>query len=207
MRPLTVALLAAVLALLLWSGVRYIAVPDAFGALMRHDNAAAALAAVPKHASGTGAPTPAGGKGAQPVAHAASNPASHDAIRSESPTPRERLAALRAPLSPEASNDPFSVQSWLPPPPPPPPAPPAAVVQEPAPTAPPLPFSYVGTFNRDKDKPQVFLANGDQLLIVSPGDLIDGRYRFESIAATEAVFTYLPLNERQVMTIEGDETK
>jgi hypothetical protein len=117
-------------------------------------------------------------------------------------SPRERLARLRAPLSPEAQNDPFSVQSWLPPPPPPPPVAVAKVPEAP-PVAPPLRFSYVGTLNRDQGKTQVFLANGDQLLIVSPGDVIDGRYRLESIAATGAVFTYLPLNERQELTIEG----
>ncbi|NKF64783.1 secretion system X translation initiation factor [Ralstonia solanacearum] len=42
------------------------------------------------------------------------------------------------------------------------------------------------------------------LMIVSPGDVIDGVYRFESIAATEARFTYLPLNQRQVMSVQGE---
>jgi hypothetical protein len=123
-----------------------------------------------------------------------------DALVDESP--RERLAHQREPLSPEAQKDPISVQSWQPPPPPPPPAPVAKAPEAPPPVAPTLPFSFVGTLNQDQGKTQVFLANGDQLLIVSPGDVIDGRYRLDSIAATGAVFTYLPLNERQELTIE-----
>ncbi|MGD7278840.1 hypothetical protein ACQCQ7_26160, partial [Ralstonia pseudosolanacearum] len=67
-----------------------------------------------------------------------------------------------------------------------------------------LPFVYLGTLNPEAAKPQVFISSGDRLLIVSPGDVIDGVYRFESIAATEARFTYLPLNQRQVMSVQGE---
>ncbi|MGD7313799.1 hypothetical protein ACQCSJ_21580, partial [Ralstonia pseudosolanacearum] len=78
--------------------------------------------------------------------------------------------------------------------------------QEPAPppSAPALPFVYLGMLNPEAAKPQVFISSGDRLLIVSPGDVIDGVYRFESIAATEARFTYLPLNQRQVMSVQGE---
>ncbi|MGD7319803.1 hypothetical protein ACQCQ4_25815, partial [Ralstonia pseudosolanacearum] len=74
----------------------------------------------------------------------------------------------------------------------------------PPPSAPALPFVYLGTLNPEAAKPQVFISSGDRLLIVSPGDVIDGVYRFESIAATEARFTYLPLNQRQVMSVQGE---
>ncbi|MGD7129864.1 hypothetical protein ACQCSI_25230, partial [Ralstonia pseudosolanacearum] len=67
-----------------------------------------------------------------------------------------------------------------------------------------LPFVYLGMLNPEAAKPQVFISSGDRLLIVSPGDVIDGVYRFESIAATEARFTYLPLNQRQVMSVQGE---
>lgn len=119
-------------------------------------------------------------------------------------TPRERLVSLRPPLSLESASDPFGVLSWLPPPPPPPPPAPSAPVQEAAPVAPPLPFAYVGTFNADAVKPQVFLSSGERLLIVSPGDVIDARYRLESITDATAVFTYLPLNEKQIMSLQGE---
>jgi hypothetical protein len=219
MKPLPAALIVSAAGLLAWSGARFANIPYAFGALMSQEathatdaalrkgaalpqaaSHAAALAAIP------GAPAHAQPAAVRAAVRAASTPTASASEPALGQSPRERLAALRAPLSPEAQNDPFSVQSWLPPPPPPPPAP-VAVVQEAPPVAPPLPFSYVGTLNRDQDKPQVFLANGDQLLIVSPGEVIDGRYRFESIAATGAVFTYLPLNETQVMTIDGEGAK
>lgn len=74
----------------------------------------------------------------------------------------------------------------------------------PPPSAPALPFVYLGMLNPETAKPQVFISSGDRLLIVSPGDVIDGVYRFESIAATEARFTYLPLNQRQVMSVQGE---
>ncbi|KVC72498.1 hypothetical protein WI73_09585 [Burkholderia ubonensis] len=114
------------------------------------------------------------------------------------PTPRDQLAALRAPVSIESANDPFTASSWQPPPPveaPPPTARPAP------PTAPPVPFSYVGELDAKADKPQVFLSNGDQLLIVSPGDVIDGQYRVDSVSASNVVLTYLPLNQTQVVSI------
>ncbi len=79
-----------------------------------------------------------------------------------------------------------------------------APVPEPPPSAPALPFVYLGTLNPDAAKPQVFISNGDRLLIVSPGEVIDGTYRFESIAATGALFTYLPLNQQQVMPVQGE---
>ncbi|AOJ63221.1 hypothetical protein WJ32_12625 [Burkholderia ubonensis] len=114
------------------------------------------------------------------------------------PTPRDQLAALRAPVSVESANDPFTASSWQPPPPveaPPPIARPAP------PTAPPVPFTYVGELDAKADKPQVFLSNGEQLLIVSPGDVIDGQYRVDSVSASNVVLTYLPLNQTQVVSI------
>jgi hypothetical protein len=205
------ALLAVAAALLGWLGARHLNVSEAFGALMSRASVHASGAALqsgealPRGASRSAALALARGKPAQPApVRAASTPAGNASEGTTGRTPRDRLVGLRMPLSLEAQSDPFSVQSWLPPPPPPPPPPVVAAVQEAPPSAPPLPFAYVGTLDRGKDKPQVFLSNGDQLLIVSPGDVIDGRYRFESIAVTGAVFTYLPLNERQVMTIEGE---
>ncbi|KVW24281.1 hypothetical protein WK94_12725 [Burkholderia ubonensis] len=113
-------------------------------------------------------------------------------------TPREKLAALRAPVSVESANDPFTASSWLPPPPVEAPLPTARPAP---PTAPPVPFTYVGELDAKADKPQVFLSNGDQLLIVSPGDVIDGQYRVDAVSASNVVLTYLPLNQTQVVSI------
>ncbi|QVN19709.1 hypothetical protein [Burkholderia pyrrocinia] len=137
------------------------------------------------------------------AAHAAV-PASAAAPRSASAgtvaaTPQEKLAALRAPVSVEAAHDPFTASSWLPPPPV---AAPTLPETRPAPpSAPPVPFTYVGEQDAKAAKPHVFLSNGDQLLIVSPGDVIDGQYRVESVSESNVVLTYLPLNQVQVVSI------
>ncbi|SIT45858.1 conserved hypothetical protein [Paraburkholderia piptadeniae] len=111
-----------------------------------------------------------------------------------------RLAALRKPMSLESRNNPFAASSWLPPPPvvqaPPEPPPP--------PTAPPMPYVYLGKLDGSTLKPRVFLSSGDQLLIVSQGEIVDGQYRVESISDGDVVLTYLPLNQKQVISIPGE---
>ncbi|WP_321917712.1 MULTISPECIES: hypothetical protein [unclassified Paraburkholderia] len=114
-----------------------------------------------------------------------------------------KLLSLRAPLSLESNHDPFTVSSWLPPPPPV--EVPVVPVQPAAPTAPPVPFTYVGQIDAKAARPQVFLSNGDQLLIVSPGDVIDNQYRIESVSESDVVLTYLPLHERQVVAIPRED--
>ncbi|MGU7780110.1 hypothetical protein [Burkholderia sp. PU8-34] len=114
-------------------------------------------------------------------------------------TPNEKLAALRAPVAVEAANDPFTASSWLPPPPVV--APTLPETRPAPPTAPPVPFTYLGELDAKAEKPQVFLSNGDQLLIVSPGDVIDGQYRVDSVSESNVVLTYLPLNQVQVVSI------
>jgi hypothetical protein len=144
------------------------------------------------------------------MAHAGAHapaPASHGAATSATPaTPREMLAALRAPLSVESANNPFAASSWLPPPPPVE----APVVQEvraPAPVAPPVPFTYLGELDAKAARPQVFLSSGDRLLIVSPGEVVDDQYRVESVSESDVVLTYLPLNQTQAVSIPRDEGK
>ena len=201
-----------------WFAAQHTQVPNAFAAMTmsrgpashavapRAASAAIAVAATTPHTTPHTTPraTPAHAAPAHATStlHGATPPSVVSSSVAEK-GPREKLAALREPLSPESANDPFGVLSWLPPPPPPPPEPAPAPVQEAAPVAPPLPFAYLGTMNGQAGKPEVFLSNGDRLLIVSPGEVIDGQYRFESIDAPGAVFTYLPLNQKQVMSIEG----
>ncbi|WP_416050909.1 hypothetical protein [Cupriavidus basilensis] len=168
-----------------------------------------AVASAIRAAYGRSLPSRSGVMPAAPPASIAGAPRRTQAAASEpaarpvsEAAPRERLAALRAPLSPDTGHDPFSVSSWLPPPAPP--APPAPAQPPPAPTAPPLPFAYVGALGADASKEQMFLSSGDRLLIVSLGDVIDGQYRLEAITATGATFTYLPLNVKQVMSTQGE---
>ncbi|MGF6998032.1 hypothetical protein [Paraburkholderia sp. GAS32] len=131
-------------------------------------------------------------------------PASHVGAANAKPTiaatPRARLISLRAPLSVESTNNPFAASSWLPPPPPVE-VPVVPEVRAPAPTAPPVPFTYVGELDAKAAKPQVFLSNGERLLIVSPGEVVDDQYRVESVSESDVVLTYLPLNQTQSVSI------
>ena len=96
----------------------------------------------------------------------------------------------------------FAQHSWvvlrplprLPPPAPPPPPPPPP---PPEPTAPPLPYTFVGSFAPEGDPPVFFLTRGDRVIDARVGDRLDGVYQLESAAGGQLVFVYLPLNIRQ----------
>ncbi len=89
----------------------------------------------------------------------------------------------------------FSVTSWyVPPPPPPPQAPPPP----PRPTAPPLPFSYLGRY-QESEALLIILVKGDRLYTVSPGEVIENTYRVDGIASGRIELTYLPLNIKQTL--------
>ena len=129
-------------------------------------------------------------------ASAPDSPAGHPAD-----TPEQRLAALRKPMSLESRNNPFAASSWLPPPPP---VVQAAPEPPPPPTAPPMPYLYLGKLDDSTLKPRVFLSRGDQLLIVSQGEVVEGQYRVESISDGDVVLIYLPLNQRQVISMQSE---
>jgi hypothetical protein len=110
---------------------------------------------------------------------------------------RSRFAA-------SASNDPFAPKGWLPPPPPPPPA--AAALPPPpppAPTAPPVPFRFVGLIEEKAAKPAAFIAKGEALFVVHVGDVVESTYRIESFNSAQVVITYLPLQQRQTIEVTG----
>ena len=95
----------------------------------------------------------------------------------------------------------FDAVSWYEPPPPPPMVPPPAAAPL-APSAPPLPFAYLGSYV-DAAAPVLILAKGDRVYTVSPGDVIDGVYRVESMVGSRLELTYLPLNVRQMLGLGG----
>ena len=104
--------------------------------------------------------------------------------------PRERLMEQGG-----ATGSAFAVQSWTPPPPPPPkPLPP------PPPVAPPLPFVYLGKA-LENGAWDVFLARGNETLIVRKQMVIDGVYRVDAIAPPSMTLTYLPLKQVQQINI------
>lgn len=144
---------------------------------------------------------------ARPVAPVAPASASKPA---SAIVPPEMLPALgdRARSIPAKAGDAFPNLSWLPPAPPPPA--PAAVVAPPPPPppAPPplptLPYRFVGLLDdAQAGKPRVFLALGEKLLVASPGDLLEGGFRLESIGSQELVFVHLQQNLTLRLSVAG----
>ena len=110
------------------------------------------------------------------------------------------LARLRREGDAGEPGDVFVSKSWYVPPPPPPPPP---KVAPPPPTAPPLPFTYLGSF-RDSGKPVYFLVKGDNILTVKEGDVIEGIYRVNGSAGSTLSLTYVPLDIKQSLDIGVD---
>lgn len=126
------------------------------------------------------------------------------AASAASPAASSIPAAAASRAVPSGEGQAFGRLSWLPPKPPPPPAapppPPAPVI----PTAPPLPFTFVGMVENGVGKPQAFLAKGDTLLVVSAGELLENNtYRVDSFDANQVVITYLPLTMKQTIDVSG----
>jgi hypothetical protein len=102
-----------------------------------------------------------------------------------------RRAEVRAP-----SKDPFAVMKG----PEPKIRAAAAAPEAPAkPTAPPLPFQYVGKWSQG-DKSEVLVQRGDELLPIEPGAKL-GDYRVDQITEARVSFTYLPLNMKQTLDV------
>jgi hypothetical protein len=100
----------------------------------------------------------------------------------------------------------FAVHSWYTPPPPPPPAPVHVLSEQQAaalrtPTAPPIPFAYVGTYTPDGSAPVFFLTQGDRVYNVRVGDTLDNKYSVDAFANGQLVMTYKPLNIQQQLLV------
>lgn len=104
------------------------------------------------------------------------------------------LSALRRPPASDKPEDAFAAKSWYVPPPPPKAGPP------PAPTAPPLPFAYMGRMVEDGTT-TVFLTKQDRNYAAKVGDTLDGTYRVDDIDAGSVTLTYLPLNTQQTLAM------
>jgi len=117
--------------------------------------------------------------------------------------PRVAAAGKATPirdLSPVA--DLFSSRSWKPA------ATLATVTEQPlsvtspvqAPTAPEVPFQFVGRLHDSRDL-QVFLQEGEKLYVVRKGDVIDENWRVEGISDVELSFVYLPLHVSRTLSV------
>lgn len=97
----------------------------------------------------------------------------------------------------------FAVHSWYvaPPPPPPPPPAPAASLAPPLPTAPPLPYQYIGSYTPEGQAPVFFLSKGDRVFDVHVGDTLESTYTVDGFNKTELLLTYKPLNIQQQLIV------
>ena len=127
--------------------------------------------------------------------------------KSPSKTESVRIDLLRRDAQPRPENDAFAAHSWQPPPPPPPrpkliaPEPELADPPPPPPVAPPLPFTFLGAFEATGGKRVLYLVEGDKVHAVSEGEMVNDLYQVEAIGAEEMVLMYLPLKQKQTLSL------
>jgi len=98
----------------------------------------------------------------------------------------------------------FAAKSWyVPPPPPPPPPVVTAPSAPPKPVAPPLPFTYMGSYTPNGSPAVFLLTSGDKVYDVHLGDTIDNTYTVDAFSNGQLVFTYKPLNQQQQLSTGG----
>lgn len=91
------------------------------------------------------------------------------------------------------AGDIFSPKSWIPPP--------SSVKPQP-PSPPPLTFKYLGKVIEGEET-RVFLNLAERNYIVKVGENIDGQYRMDAVTDRTITFTYLPLDAKQMLPIDG----
>jgi hypothetical protein len=153
--------------------------------------------------------TPEDDLAAPAASNRASNAEAHPASRTSSRRESERAASAPELLSLHVRQEPpslpaegaeaqaprlFASTSWDPPPPKVVPAPP------PPPTAPALPYAFVGK-KQEGGVWEVYVAQGDNVLVIRPNSTIDNTYRVGAIAPPLMNLTYLPLNQIQQLNI------
>ena len=115
------------------------------------------------------------------------------------PVARSLLALAHRVVDQTSAGALFAAHSWYVPPPPPPPPPPVNTlpVAPAKPVAPPLPFTYMGSYAPKGAAPVFFLTQGDRVFDVHIGDTIDNTYSVDAFTNGQLLFTYKPLNEKQ----------
>ena len=125
-------------------------------------------------------------------------PAGGRPVSREQAVERVHLEKLRLIGSADRTDDAFAPRSWRKPSPKVTAA--TAVVVAPPPSAPPLPFAYMGRLFSD-DARTVFLTQGERNLIVHEGDVIDAIYRVDRLSDAGLTFIHLPSGIRQELPI------
>ena len=129
--------------------------------------------------------------------HAAAPPA---AVSRDTGNPLARLAHRVA--ESKAVESLFHPHSWYVAPPAPAPVP-VVYVAPPPPTAPPLPFTVMGSYAHPGNATVYFLTRGDSVFDVHVGDTIDNTYSVDGAANGQLLLTYKPLNIQQTLPL-GD---
>lgn len=127
-------------------------------------------------------------------------PAAHVQVQ-----PAEQLPAVAAHRAAGTVTNVFAATSWQPTPaplPPPTVTPSLAPVSTAAPTAPPMPFRFIGRYG-DADSQIVMLVKDDRLYLVAVGETIDNAYRIERVSGSMVELTYLPLKLKQSLSTGG----
>jgi hypothetical protein len=93
----------------------------------------------------------------------------------------------------KASGDPFRTMQWYV-------APKPKAEPPPVPVAPPLPFTYFGKM-AEGEQPYAFLQKGKAVQVAKVEDVLENKYRVESITSSAVTFIYLPLNQKQVAVL------
>jgi hypothetical protein len=111
--------------------------------------------------------------------------------RTDGPKPEPMIQEIRRTAF-GRGGDAFEIRNWTPPP--------ASPVEPAVPTAPPVPFIFLGKKYED-DAWLVFLGLQDRVYIVREKDSIDGIYRVDAIRPPDITLTYLPLQQVQTLSI------
>jgi hypothetical protein len=75
----------------------------------------------------------------------------------------------------------------------------------PVPTAPPLPYQYIGSYKPDGETQVFFLTRGDRVYDVHVGDTLESTYSVDSFNGSQLLLTYKPLNIQQQLIAGGSQ--
>lgn len=97
----------------------------------------------------------------------------------------------------EKSVDLFKKHAWYVPPPP---KPIVVKIEKPIPTAPPVPFFYIGKLENTPQGTLIFLSLRNKLVTVIAGQEVDKVWRLDKEDANALTLTYLPLGMTKVLS-------
>jgi len=75
----------------------------------------------------------------------------------------------------------------------------------PKPTAPPLPYQFMGSYTRAGEPTVVFLTRGEVVLDVHIGDTLENTYSVDKLEGGQLYLTYKPLNIQQQLNAGGSQ--